>query len=158
MAAGDATAEGIVRLVYSDASETSKNQAMNLSTQELDLATDPRQLQVLAFGGQVLAEDDKLIMEFFPTAAAGDVATDPTESATHSLIRVPVTVKNVRTGNKFERTLTSNDFQSAAANYSCSQNAWTAIGTYTVGAQEEVRLGHINPVNSRVRIELKTAA
>lgn len=158
MAAGDATAEGIIRLVYSDASETVKNQAMNLSTEELDLSSDPRQLQVLPFGGQVLAEDDKLIMEFYPTSAVGDVATDPTQSATHSLVRIPVTMKNVRTKNKFERTLTSYDFQTVAKNYSCAVGSWTAIGVYIVGAQEEMRLGHINPVNSRVRIELKTAA
>ena len=158
MAAGDATAEGIVRLLYADASETKRDQAGQFNSQELDIATDPRQLQVLPFGGQVLAEDDVLIMEFYPTAGAGDVATDPTESATHSLIRIPVTVKNIRTGNKFEKVLTSYDFQTAAANYTCGQNAWTVIGRYVIGAQEEIMLGHANPVNSRIRIELKTAA
>lgn len=158
MAAGDATAEGIVRLVYSDASETNRPEAMRFSTQDLDLATDPRQLQVMPYGGQILAEDDKLIMEFFPTGGAGDVATDPTESATHTLVKIPVTIKNVRTGNIFTRTLTSNDFQATATNYTCPQNVWTAIGSYTIGAQEELSLGNQNPVNSRIRIQLLTAA
>ena len=57
MAAGAATAEGIVRLLYSDASEAVRTQATNHSTQELDLSEDPRQLQVMAYGGQIMAED-----------------------------------------------------------------------------------------------------
>lgn len=158
MAAGDAAAEGRVRLVFSDASQTEKRVVDEFATQELDLATDPRQLQILPMSGGFISEDDLLIMEFMPTAGAGDVATDPTESATHSLVRVPVTIKNVRTQNKYEKVLTSKDFNAAATNYTCAQDVWTAIGTVTVGSQEEIKVGRAIADNSRIRIELKTAA
>ena len=158
MAAGDATAEGRVRIIFSDASQTEKRVIQEYATQTLDLATDPRQLISIPMSAGLISEDDLLIMEFYPTAAAGDVATDPTESATHSLVRIPVTIKNVRTGNKYERVLTSKDFNAAATNYTCPVNTWTAIGTVTVSAQEQLKLGYMIADNSRVRIELKTAA
>lgn len=158
MAAGDATAEGRIRIVFSDASQTEKRVVAEFATQELDLATDPRQLQIVPMSAGFISEDDLMIMEFMPTAGSGDVATDPTESATHSLVRVPITIKNVRTANKYEKILTSKDFNAAATNYTCTQDVWTAIGTVTVGAQEQIKIGRAIADNSRVRIELKTAA
>lgn len=158
MAAGDDTAEGRVRLVFSDASQTEKRVIAEFATQTLDISTDPRQQLIVPMSAGFISEDDLLIMEFYPTAAAGDVATDPTESATHSLVRVPVTVKNVRTGNKYEKVLTSNDFNTAATNYTCAINTWTAIGTVTVSAQEQMKVGFAIADNSRISIDLLTAA
>jgi len=160
MAAGDATAEGVVRLVFSDASETEKRQIEQWSTQILDPTDgDPRVLPTVPLSAGKVAEDDKLIMEFMPLSAAGDVATDPTESATHSLIRVPVSIRNIRTGNVFQTFLTSYHFNSVAANYAgLVVGSWNAIGVYTIGAQEMLRVGHELADNSKIRIELKTSA
>lgn len=158
MAAGDDSAEGRIRLVFSDASQTEKRVVGEYASQTLDLATDPRQLIIVPQSVGTISEDDLLIMEFYPTSAAGDVATDPTESATHSLVRVPVTIKNVRTGNKYEKILTSADFNAAATNYTCAQNTWTSIGTVTVSAQEQLKLGYAIADNSRIMIDLLTAA
>lgn len=158
MAAGDDSAEGRLRLVFSDASQTEKRVIAEYATLTLDISTDPRQQIIVPMSAGFISEDDLLIMEFYPTSAAGDVATDPTESATHSLVRVPITVKNVRTGNKYEKVLTSADFNAAATNYTCAQNTWTAIGTVTVSAQEQIKLGFAIADNSRISIDLLTAA
>lgn len=158
MAAGDDSAEGRIRLVFSDASQTEKCVIAEFASQVLDISTDPRQMPIVPMSAGLISEDDLLIMEFMPVSGAGDVATDPTESATHSLVRIPVTVKNVRTGNKYEKMLTSADFNAAATNYTCAQNAWTVIGTVTVSAQEQLKLGYAIADNSRIMIDLLTAA
>lgn len=158
MAAGDDSAEGRIRLVFSDASQTEKRVIAEFASQVLDISTDPRQMPIVPMSAGLISEDDLLIMEFMPVSGAGDVATDPTESATHSLVRIPVTVKNVRTGNKYEKMLTSADFNAVAANYTCAQNAWTVIGTVTVSAQEQLKLGYAIADNSRIMIDLLTAA
>lgn len=158
MAAGDDSAEGRLRLVFSDASQTEKKVIAEYATYTLDVSADPRQQIIVPMSQGIISEDDLLIMEYFPTSAAGDVATDPTESATHSIVRVPVTVKNVRTGNKYEKVLTSVDFNAVATNYTCAQNTWTVIGTVTVSAQEQLKLGFAIADNSRVMIDLLTAA
>lgn len=158
MAAGDATTEGLVRLVFSDASETESQLMGEFNTTTLDLSTDPRQLVVLPMSQRSIGAYDLLLMQFKPLGGAGDVATDPTESANHTLVRVPVTIKNMSTGNTFETVLTSAHFNSSAENYTCPQNRWTTIGTYEVTPQERVKLGFGIADNSRVRVELKTAA
>ena len=158
MAAGDDTAEGRIRLIFSDASQTEKRVIAEYSSQRLDRSTDPRQQPIVPMSEGVISEDDLLIMEFMPTAGAGDVATDPTESATHSLVEVPVTIKNIRTKNKYEKVLTSKDFNPVATNYTCAQDTWTVIGTVTVSAQEQIKLGYAIADNSRISIDLLTAA
>lgn len=158
MAAGDATVEGLVRLEFSDASETESQLMGQFNTTTLDLATDPRQLVVLPMSGRSIGAYDLLLMKFKPLGGAGDVATDPTESANHTLVRVPVTIKNLSTGNVFETVLTSADFNDSATNYTCPVGRWTTIGTYEVTPQERLRLGFGIADNSRIRVELKTAA
>lgn len=157
MAAGDASGEGDFRILFADSSETQQTQIFSDNTTVLDLSTDPRQLTVLPMSQNAVHEDDKVIIQMKPYADA-DVATDPTESATHSLIRIPVTYRNVSTGNIYVGTLTTKDFNAAATNYSPKAGLWMTIGTYTVPAQLAVKLGVAIPDNSRIRVELKTAA
>lgn len=157
MAAGDAAGEGSMRLLFTDSSETDQKQIESFATQVLDLSTDPRQLQVLPMSQGSVGEDDKILMQV-KLYANGDIATDPTESATHSLVRVPVTFKNTSTGNVYEGVLTSADFNPTAANYSPLAGKWLTVGEYVVPAQLRVRLGVAIADNSRIRCEFKTAA
>ena len=160
MTAGDASAEGMIRLVASDASETAKVQIERYATQILDPTDgDPRVLPTVLLSPKILNYADKLILEYMPLEAEGDVATDPTESDTHSLVRVPVSIKNITTGNVFSTFLTSYHFNPSATNYTgLAVGTWAKIGEYSISAQEQLRVGHKLADNSKIRIELKTSA
>lgn len=159
MAAGDDSAEGRLRLIFSDASQTEKRVIQEYNTFVLDVSTDPRQQPIVPQSAGTIGEDDLLIMEYMPTAGTGDVATDPTESATHTLVQIPVTIRNVRTGNVYEKMLTSYDFNSSATNYTgIAAGTWSAIGTVTVSAQEQMKLGFAVADNSRIKVDLLTSA
>lgn len=140
------TDEGEIRIVFSDASETNKRVIMQASTEQLDVSTDPRQQLILAKSKDYLQEDDKMIMEMSAMAAT---SVDYTATETFTKIRVPVTIRNKRTGTVFEKILRHPDFASADVTISTA-NQWTIIGTYTCGAQEEVKLGWNIAENSRL--------
>jgi len=140
------TDEGELRIVFSDASETNKRVIQQYSSELLDVATDPRQLQIVPKSVDFLMEDDKMILEYSAMAAT-NIDYDAAEAFTK--IRIPVTIRNKRTGTIFEKTLRHPDFASADVTIS-SANVFTVIGTYTVGAQEEVKLGWNIAENSKI--------
>lgn len=140
------TDEGELRIIFSDASETNKRVIQQYSSEQLDVSTDPRQLQIVPKSVDLLMEDDKMILEYSAMAATN---IDYTAAEAWTKIRIPVTVRNKRTGTIFEKTLRHPDFASADVTIS-GANTFTVIGTYTVGAQEEVKLGWSIAENSRI--------
>jgi hypothetical protein len=144
------TDEGAVRILFSDASETNRRVIAEFATEQLDQSTDPRQQVIIAKSIDLLEEDDKMIIEV-NLMAASNVDYDVAEAFTK--MRVPVTVRNKRTGNVFERILRHPNFATADVTVAVASQ-WVRIGTYTVTAQEQVKLGWNLAENSRLYIQL----
>lgn len=149
--------EGEVRITFTDASEGNKQFVMEGSTERLRcrvaagaVEADARKYLVMAKSKAALEEDDKILLEFKPVTA-----TEVDYGLT--IIEIPVTIRNKRTGAVYERTLRHGDFATGDVT-SIAANKWTIIGTYTVSAQEQVKLGWNIAENSRVYIKLEETA
>jgi hypothetical protein len=92
-----------------------------------------------------LREDDKILIEY-KTGAATSVDYGL------STVRIPIRRRNVRTGNVADSFLRHSDF--AAADAPVGANSWIKIGSYTIPAQEEVRVGQSIAENSRIYVDL----
>lgn len=139
---------GQYRITHVDANDNVLNTIVEKHSTEFggsvgSPATDPQVMpKVKKEMSPVLKEDDKLIIQLKPTTT---VTEHSTSSAAANTVRVPVTFKNLRTGNSFEKTLTTADFTDKRA-YANSQ-AWTSgywytIYEYTVPAQSALKVGH----------------
>jgi hypothetical protein len=139
---------GSVRIVAADASGTRRDVIFGGSRTELLAlgATDPRLSQYVPAGAATLEEDDVLTVEVLADAA---VDVDNT-----SVYRIPVRIQNKKTNVVRETFLTGADFGLSATNIVTVAAVWTQIGKYTINAQERVRLGHTNAVNSRIYMAL----
>jgi len=84
---------------------------------------------------------------------AGDAATNVNNTST---IQLPVTIKNLKTGVERETYLNAASFGLTAVNVAIG-TGMTVIGTYTVLAQEALKLGHKTAANSLVYISLTSA-
>lgn len=112
--------------------------------------TDPQQMPILPKGiGGILGEDDYLLIE-----AKDDGSTESQILPTHQRIRIPVTIRNRRTGVVTEKFLSPSDFtvttDFAAADM--SPTYWREIAYVQVPAQEQWKLGVGIAHNSRVCI------
>jgi len=112
--------------------------------------TDMQKMPILPKGvGGVLREDDYLILE-----GRDDGANQASFIATHQNIRIPVTVRNRRTGIVTEKVLAPRDFTMstdfAAPGTDMPTTYWVQMGAVLVPAQEEWKLGLAIAHNSRV--------
>jgi hypothetical protein len=144
------TDEGSLRILYADASESRRDQIQVFASEALDISEDPRQQKIVPKSRASIGEDDKMILEYKALAATN---IDYTADETFTKMRIPVTVKNVNTGNVFETILRHPDFATADVTVPVADQ-WTVIGKYTVGAQERVKLGHSIAENSRIYVQL----
>jgi hypothetical protein len=135
---------GDVRIVGADASGTRRDVIFGgVRTELLALgATDPRLSLYVPAGMATLEEDDVMSIDIKADAA---VDIDNT-----SVFRIPVRIQNKKTGVVRETFLTGADFGLSSTNVVTVAGVWTYVGKYTVNAQEKVRLGHTNAVNSRI--------
>jgi hypothetical protein len=144
MAATDA---GDIRIVKTDASETVRQVLYETGSEIAVLGgSDPRLAPIVPMSQATLREDDKLLIEY-KTGTATQV-TGATSSA-----RIPIRRRNVRTGNVAESFLRSSDVFAAGATV-IAAGGWVTIGSYTVPAQEEIRLGQSIAENSRLYFDL----
>jgi hypothetical protein len=146
------SAEGAVRIVFQDASGTARNVVYGETRTEPlraaaagSVATDPRTLQQVPAGGATLGQDDKLVVEM-----KADSATYLDNGST---IRIPVRIQNVKTGVVRETFLTAADLGLTTTDVSIA-TTWTTVGSYTVNAQERLRLGHATQANSQILMTL----
>ena len=143
------TDEGDFRIVKTDASETVRQVLYEGPSESLDISTDPRQQVIIPMSRATLREDDKLLIEYKTgTATSVDYG--------NSVVRIPIRRRNVRTGNVSESFLRHSNF--ASADVTVIANSWVKIGSYTVPAQEEIRLGQSIAENSRLYVSLVEAA
>jgi len=148
MAAGPA---GSIRIVASDASGTRRDVIYGGTRTELLAlgAADPRLSQYVPARNETLEEDDTLTMDILADAA--------TAFDSVSVFRIPVRIQNKKTGVTRETFLTSTDGGMTTTNDTTPVvGTWTQFWKYTVNAQERLRLGHTNAVNSRIYMALNS--
>jgi len=149
-----ATDEGRIRILFGDASGTRKDVIFEAPTELLKLGgTDPRLAIIVPMSQGHISEDDKLIIEgnFLASTSVDYSATE-----TNTKMRVPVTIKNKKTGVKNPRMLRHPDFASGNVTIS-SGSTWYTLGEYTVSAQEELKVGYEIAENSRIYMILVEA-
>jgi len=141
------TDAGDIRIVKTDASETVRQVLYETGSEIAVLgAADPRLSPIVPMSLAGLREDDKLLIEY-KTGTASQV-TGATSAA-----RIPIRRRNVRTGNVAESFLRSSDVFAAGA-VVIAASSWVTIGSYTVPAQEEIRIGQTIAENSRLYFNL----
>lgn len=93
----------------------------------------------------VIKEDDKLALYINLDSAV----TEHTASSLRTLwnFQIPITFKNLRTGNKFKKVLVTGDLSTTGAEAPANSKAWSAnkwylLGYYQVPAQSAIKLGH----------------
>ncbi|MDD3041171.1 hypothetical protein [Bacteroides sp.] len=142
-----ATDAGDIRVVKTDASETVRQVLYETGSEIAVLgATDPRLAPIVPMSLAGMREDDKLLIEY-KTGTASQI-TGASCSA-----RIPIRRRNVRTGNVAESFLRSSDVFAAGVT-SIAASQWVTIGSYTVPAQEEIRIGQTIAENSRLYFNL----
>lgn len=149
--------EGEVRITFTDASEGNKQFIMEGSTERLRcrvaagaVEADARKYLIMPKSKAALEEDDKILIEFKPT-----VETEVDYGL--SVIELPVTIRNKRTGAVYERTLRHGDFATGDVT-AIPADKWTVLGTYVISAQEQVKLGWNIAENSRIYMKLEETA
>ncbi|ATB56186.1 putative major capsid protein [Methanosarcina spherical virus] len=144
MAATDA---GDIRIVKTDASETVRQVLYETGSEIAVLGgSDPRLAPIVPMSQATLREDDKILVEY-KTGTASQI------TGTSCSARIPIRRKNVRTGNVAESFLRSSDVFARGVT-AIAANGWVTIGSYTVPAQEEIRLGQSIAENSRLYFNL----
>lgn len=142
-----ATDAGDIRIVKTDASETVRVVLFETASEIAVLgATDPRLAPIVPMSQAGLREDDKLLIEY-------KTGTATTVTGATSSCRIPIRKRNVRTGNVAESFLRSGDVF-AAAQVAVPANSWYKIGSYTVKAQEEIKIGQSIAENSKLFVDL----
>ena len=144
MAATDA---GDIRIVKTDASETVRVVLFETASEIAVLGgTDPRLAPIIPMSQAGLREDDKILIEY-------KTGTATTVTGATSSCRIPIRKRNVRTGNVAESFLRSADVF-AAGQVAVPANSWYKIGSYTVKAQEEIKVGQSIAENSKLYVNL----
>jgi hypothetical protein len=138
-----ASDEGDVRIRFADASRSNLRKIFEGPTESLDIATDPRQQLIVPLSKESIHEDDLLIVEV-------KVGTASTADYGLSTVRIPITKRNKSTGQETPTYLRDSDLRSA--DVTLTANVWVELGSCTVSAQEDLKLGHRIPDNSRVYI------
>jgi hypothetical protein len=137
-----ASDEGDVRIIFSDASNSNRRKVFEGPTERLDISTDPRQQIIVPLSADVLHQDDTLIVEVkVGTASSADYGL--------STVQIPITKLNKGTKQETPTFLRDSDLRAADVTLATT---WTVLGTYTVSAQEALKLGHRIPDNSRAYI------
>ena len=141
-----------IRILYADAGETRVDQVfvcdgIRANPGGTTPTTDPREMTIVPKTEGFMGQDDKIILSAKPTST--------TNFDTNSEMEIPVMVQNVKTGVVRADFLNRSDFFSS--DQGMTVNVWNQIGEYTVGAQENVKLGQDIPENSKLRVVVRSA-
>lgn len=138
--------EGKFRIVKTDASETVRQVLFEAHSTRLDVSTDPRQQVIVPMSQASAREDDKILLEYYASAASVAGTGDCTAI-------IPFRRRNVRTGNVADTVLIMPDFD-LGADVTLVANSWVKFGSFTIPAQEEYKLGQTIAENSRIYVAL----
>lgn len=138
---------GAYRLIHRDNNDNSLGEILEISHLQFGGAvgaprTDPSLMPKVKKTNRIIMQDDKLVIAFKPDTT---VTEHTTSTAATNTVMIPVTIRNIRTRNVYEKTLTKTDFTDKRA-YANSQ-PWTAAVWYDIfslilGAQLELKVGH----------------
>lgn len=136
--------EGDVRIRFSDASRGNLRKVFEAPTELLDASALMSEQLLVPYSKETIHEDDLLIVE---------VNVGTTSSADYGLstVRIPITKRNKATGQETPTFLRDSDIRSA--DVTLTGGAWVELGTYTISAQESLKIGHKIPDNSRAYIK-----
>jgi len=139
---------GTYRLVHRDNNDNTLAEILEKHSTEFGGVTgtpqaDPMKMpKVKKHLSPVIRQDDKLVIMFKPSTLTTEHTTS---TAATNTVRLPVTVRNLRTGVVYEKTLIAGDFTDRRA-YANSQpwvvGVWYDIFSLTLGAQLEMKIGH----------------
>ena len=139
---------GTYRLVHRDNNDNTLAEIVEKHSSEFGGSTgspqtDPQKLpKVKKELSPIIQEDDKLVIMLKPDTTRTEAATS---SAATDTVRIPVTIRNLRTGVVFEKTLVKGDFTDRRP-YANSQiwtsGVWYDIFSLTLGAQLQMKIGH----------------
>lgn len=139
---------GTYRLVHRDNNDNTLAEIVEKHSSEFGGSTgspqtDPQKLpKVKKELSPIIQEDDKLVIMLKPDTTRTEAATS---SAATNTVRIPVTIRNLRTGVVFEKTLVTGDFTDRRP-YANSQiwtsGVWYDIFSLTLGAQLQMKIGH----------------
>lgn len=92
----------------------------------------------------VLREDDKLALYINLDTAITEHTTS--SGRTNWIFQIPITFKNLRTGNKFKKVLVTGDLSTTGAEAPANSKVWSAgkwylLGYYQIPAQSAIKLG-----------------
>lgn len=139
---------GTYRLVHRDNNDNTLAEILEKHSSEFGGVTgtpqsDPQKMpKVKKHLSPVIQEDDKFVVMFKPDKT---VTEHTTSSAATNTIRIPVTVKNLRTGVVYEKTLVVGDFTDRrpyANSQAWTSGVWYDIFSLTLGAQLQMKVGH----------------
>lgn len=138
-----ASDEGDVRIIFTDASESRREKVFEAQTEILDANTTLRDQLIVPFSAETIHEDDIVKVEV-------KVGVASTADYGLSTVRIPITKRNRATGQETPTFLRDSDLR--AADVTLTAATWVVLGSYTISAQEDLKLGHRIPDNSRVYI------
>lgn len=139
---------GTYRLVHRDNNDNTLAEILEKHSSEFGGATgtpqsDPQKMpKVKKHLSPLIQEDDKFVVMFKPDTT---VTEHTTSSAATNTLRIPVTVKNLRTGVVYEKTLVVGDFTDRrpyANSQAWTSSVWYDIFSLTLGAQLQMKVGH----------------
>ncbi len=137
-----ASDEGDVRIIFSDQSYMNRRLVWQGATERLDGSTLQSEQIIIPLSAETLHQDDLLIVEVkLTTASSADYGL--------STVQIPVTKLNKSTKQETATYLRDSDIRSADVTLATT---WTTLGTYTVTAQEALKLGQRISENSRIYI------
>ena len=140
-----ASDEGDVRIIFADASSSNRRKVWEGPTERLDQSALQSEQIIVPLSGETIHQDDVLIVEV-------KVGTASTADYGLSSIQIPITKLNKSTKQETPTFLRDSDLRSA--DVTLAANTWVVLGTYTVSAQEGIKLGQRIPDNSRIYIAL----
>lgn len=134
--------EGKIRIVFTDAHQTVKTEMFKARTDDMQELNDPRQMPIVPLSELAVGEDSLVILEM--KADNADTVVPGS-----SYIRIPITRLNTRTGIETPDTLIGNK-DLFTSNVTTVAGSWVTLGTYTIPAQEKIKLGKRIVENSRI--------
>jgi len=138
-----ASDEGDVRIIFSDASQLNRRVVFQAPTERLDGSALQSEQIIVPLSGETVHQDDLIIVEV-------KVGTASTADYGLSTVQIPITKLNKSTKQETPTYLRDSDLR--AADVTLTASTWVVLGTYTVSAQEAVKLGQRIPDNSRAYI------
>lgn len=137
--------EGDVRIIFADASSSNRRKIFEGPTERLDASTLQSEQVIVPLSTERVHQDDVIIVE---------VKVGTASSADYGLTKVQIPITKLNKSTKQETPTYLRDSDLRSADVTLTANTWVVLGTYTVSAQESVKLGQRIPDNSRIYLAL----